>query len=162
MGPVQEDFRQEIKMKGTHTELAWAVRDNGCWEVTSHLPGKNGYVELRRKNKRLYAHREVYKKAFGPIPKGMFVCHKCDNKLCVNPAHLEIGTNEKNLHDMWDRGLGPMGSRNGHAKLTEMDVVNLRESDLPGNFLAKLFGVSQATISEARNGRLWKHVGGAA
>ncbi len=148
-------------MRGTFTKIAYAIRKNGCWEVTSHLPGKNGYVELRRKNKRLYAHREAYRETFGSIPKGMFVCHKCDNKICVNPQHLEIGTNAKNIRDAWERGLGPIGSKNGHAKLTEADVMNIRRmGDFQGHFLARFFGVSDVTISMIRHNNVWKSIGG--
>jgi hypothetical protein len=91
---------------------------NGCWNCTSHKAGKTGYPEIRRNNKRTYTHRDAWERHVGKIPNGKCVMHKCDNKMCINPEHLELGTIGKNVHDAWVRGLGANGSKNGSAKLT--------------------------------------------
>lgn len=67
---------------------------SGCWEWTGAIR-KDGYGQCGRRG----AHRAAYEHAYGPIPKGMFVCHSCDNPPCCNPAHLWIGSSHDNLVD---------------------------------------------------------------
>lgn len=77
--------------------------DNGCvlWVAGVH---KVGYGALYvKKWGDTYAHRWSYKYHHGDIPKGKVVRHKCDNKLCVNPDHLELGNQQDNIDDMWKR-----------------------------------------------------------
>jgi hypothetical protein len=88
----------------------WAKVDKSedCWEWIGQKHS-NGYGLLQcrsRKNRKMIkAHRLSYELHNGPIPEGLLVLHKCDNKLCVNPDHLELGNYSKNLKDAYDRGL---------------------------------------------------------
>lgn len=84
------------------------VRD-GCWEWTGPVPPKR-YPTVTIGNahagtqKRLYVHRLMFQLAHGPIPAGLFVCHQCDNTLCVRPDHMFLGTAAENARDMVDKG----------------------------------------------------------
>ena len=117
-----------------------------CWVCTSHAPDSSGYPSTGRNGKPTRLHRYVYEKFVGSIPEGMCIMHKCDNKLCINPNHLEIGTIEKNTSDAWKRGLA-------HSKLSKQDVDFILKSKLNQTSLAEIFGVSQAAISLIRLGR---------
>ena len=76
-------------------DLKVKVSENGCWEVISHAPDSAGYGQYKKKRTHVF----MYEKYFGEIQKGLVVRHKCDNKICCNPLHLEIGTTADNNHD---------------------------------------------------------------
>jgi hypothetical protein len=74
-----------------------------CWEW---IAGKtqSGYGRFKFNKKTRRAHRFSYELHFGPIPKGLIVCHRCDNTLCIRPEHLFLGTNLTNTRDMLKKG----------------------------------------------------------
>jgi len=74
-----------------------------CWEWTAAIT-KVGYGELTIRQNVLLAHRVSYELAFGEIPRGLLICHNCDNRKCVNPHHLFLGTHKDNTHDMMKKG----------------------------------------------------------
>lgn len=123
-----------------------------CWEWRASC-SRDGYGQLQvggRKGRRVSAHRLSWELHNGKIPDGLHVCHKCDNKLCVNPAHLFLGTNADNMLDWKKKGLSPKGEKNPMSKLTE-DVVReirrLSESGWTQRDLIEKFGVSQSSVS---------------
>ena len=75
---------------------------NSCWEWTACKAG--GYGQIYVRGKLVYAHRLSWVWANGKIPKGLFVLHKCDNRVCVNPDHLFLGTNKDNMQDCVRKG----------------------------------------------------------
>lgn len=90
------------KPKVSDAERFWPSvqkRSEGCWLWTAGRIG-NGYGIFRRK----LVHRVSWTLTNGPIPEGMFVCHHCDTPLCVNPAHLFLGTHQDNMRDMRQKG----------------------------------------------------------
>lgn len=111
---------------------------------------------------RVYAHRSAYEKAYGPIPVGMCILHKCDVRRCINPEHLFIGTRSDNLKDMWAKGRGKnnprQGERHGMARLTEEKVRAIREEKGPSHAIAPKYGVSPRTIRAVRKRKIWAHV----
>jgi hypothetical protein len=110
------------------------------------------------------AHRWAYEHWVGPIPSGLFVCHKCDNRLCVNPDHLFVGTNAENMRDAATKNRTLRGERSPLAKLTEVGVRRIRGLDASGpprgwkKRIARELGVSPQSISSVLTGRRWGHV----
>jgi len=107
------------------------------------------------------AHRWSYVNFHGPVPDGMLVRHTCDNKVCVNPAHLEIGTKSDNGIDASERGQLPRGSRHHFSVLTEADIPAIRAQLRDGiseTQIAADFGVGRSAINHIRRGKSWTHI----
>lgn len=136
---------------------------NTCWEWQGQI-NEGGYGVINSKFGYRMAHRIAWEKANGlPIPDGMIVCHRCDNRRCVNPVHLFIGTDADNVADMDRKGRRTIlrGSKNGFARLDEPRVAEIKRALARGEFLtplAKQFGVSVSTINLIEKGRTWRHV----
>lgn len=106
------------------------------------------------------AHREAFRLSNGTPPKGLEVCHSCDNPPCCNPRHLWIGTHQENIQDAASKGrLGhATGERHGHSKLTWDKVRAIRTKAAAGSSertLAREFGVSQPNIHYIVTGTTW-------
>lgn len=142
-----------------------------CWEWKAGT--SKGYGRLRLEIdgewKFVQAHRFGWELHNGPIEDNtIFVCHKCDNRLCQNPAHLFLGTCEENLADMRAKGRGSDPPRNDHhgesgpgAKLTEKQVRKIRrlyEKGWRQRDLAERFGVEQTNISAIVRRKSWTHI----
>jgi len=148
-------------------KLAVEIDGNDCWNVISHQPKDTGYIAFTRNGKHIRIHRYIYEKYFGPIPKGLFVCHSCDNRKCINPKHLWLGTNRENLQDMIEKGrnnnqkLSVLGEDNSQAKLTEKDIISIRKERKTGltmKSLAQKYNVSDSNIHRIIHRQLWSHI----
>jgi len=145
------------------SDLTYDIKPNGCWECNSHPLDKYGYPKIIREGKQYTASRFVYMRIHGTIPSNMVVRHKCDNRKCINPDHLELGTVQDNINDRVKRGRegNRKGSRNGRAKLKETNIPEIisrlcnseKQKDI-----AKDFGVSQQIISRIYRNGVWKSV----
>ncbi|WP_081790751.1 HNH endonuclease signature motif containing protein [Deinococcus phoenicis] len=100
------------------------------------------------------AHRAAYMLFKGELPENSTVCHRCDNPSCVNPEHLFLGDNAANMRDCAAKG------RVNTAKLSPLDVVEIRNSQESTTALARHFGVSGATISAVKRGVTHVELGG--
>ena len=136
-------------MRG-HTPIEVYENYRGCWICTSHSRDSKGYVGYQIRGKRGRMHRYMYEKYYGPIPKGMFVCHHCDNPSCVNPTHLFLGDNSANLRDAARKG------RINTTKLTPKQVYEIY--DMPGTqqSIANRYGVSRSEIQCIKTKKSWK------
>jgi hypothetical protein len=96
----------------------------------------------------------------GPIPDGLFVCHKCDTPACVNAeTHLFLGTHQENMADMVAKGRQARGERGGQAKLEAEQVLAIRERYAAGETskpsLGREYGVHSTTIGKIVRGESW-------
>lgn len=131
----------------------------GCWNWTGGKTG-GGYGAIGVNNRTELAHRVSYEWHFGQIADGLFVCHRCDNRACINPDHMFLGTQEQNMSDKTAKQRQAKGEGHGCAKLTEGDVLSIRSSHgVTLKDLGKRYGVSWQHIWQIRSGRAWSHLG---
>lgn len=153
----------------------WSQVDKSgdCWVWIGAL-SSNGYGEIYFNHQHLTVHRTSWLIAHGNIPNGMYVCHHCDNKQCVNPSHLYIGTHLDNTRDAVVRHRMATGNRQGShthpetvhhgeshgmVKLTNEQVLMIRNSrNVKQRDIAKQFGVHFSTICDILRGKTWKHL----
>lgn len=156
--------------------MKYQIKDNGCWEfIGCKMP--NGYGKLGKNKKTWLAHRYSYFLKNGEIPNGMHVCHTCDNRICINPEHLFLGTRKDNMQDMikknrhnfsglrtndWKEKLIASLKRgeNHHSckhsdetinKIKKLAEIGIRQIDI-----AEMFGLRQGYISNVINNRVRK------
>lgn len=138
----------------------WVVNDAGCWIPNLHTNAK-GYAVTWGGSSKL-AHRVAYSAWVGPIPEGHVVRHKCDNPPCINPEHLETGTQADNVADMIERGRLAVGERRTTAKLTETEIREIRKMYDTGfsqtHIMSQFPQVSKSSIYAASTRRSWKHL----
>lgn len=118
----------------------------------------NGYGQVRNDYKAYYAHRMAWELVNGPIPEGNYVLHRCDNRRCVNPDHLFLGSFDDNMQDMVQKRRHAFGERNGHAKLSEDQVRAIRFSGGKQEDVAAVYNISRTIVSQIRSGKIWRHV----
>jgi hypothetical protein len=153
------------------------VTDTGCWEYQGYIL-KDGYPSFNLDGKTRHAHRVAWIVTHGPISSpNLVVCHKCDNKLCVNPDHLFLSSQAGNMADKVSKGrqnkgdnhpsrlhpeARPRGEAVTTAKLTEQQVRDIRERYASGGInqyqLADEYGVTQVLISRIIRRKVWRHV----
>ena len=138
--------------------------NGGCWlwEKTSVGRGNIQYGQLAAHGRTWRANRLSYHEFHGPIPEGLYVCHRCDVSLCVNPDHLFLGEAKDNSQDRDAKGRNagamPSGPANPSSKLTEELVLKIRREKRSDAAVARELGCTTAAIRFARVGLTWKHV----
>ena len=150
---IERFWKQVIKLDKNH-----------CWNWVGALT-TGGYGSINKgfwHGGNVAAHRVSWIIHYGNIPATKHVLHKCDNRLCVSPNHLYLGTNKDNVRDRVSRGRegDRSGEKNGRAKLNQEDVNYIR-SVYNGKYgqrtvLAYLFNVSPITIWGIVTRRYWK------
>lgn len=129
-----------------------------CWEWPgARLPKGYGYFGFE--GKKVYAHVAAHRLFVGPVQEGDVVRHRCNNPPCVHPAHVTNGTYADNSADMVLAGRQARGEELPQARLTEMNVLDIRSrSGVSQSQIAKEYGVSLSLIQAIRAGKVWKHV----
>ena len=138
--------------------------DTGCWEYTRCV-GPNGYGFMAAFGVTWPVHRLAYNLLVGDVGDKN-VLHRCDNRKCFNPDHLFLGTQSENIRDMFQKGRNAnverKGEHNPRARLTEIDVLSIREMYASGKHLqrelAKMFSISPTMISYIVLRKTWKHI----
>jgi hypothetical protein len=133
------------------------IGDTGeCWPWRA-ARDSGGYGNFKRSGKACLAHRLAFFLHKGFLPEGLCILHDCDFRACCNPFHLKAGTKQDNAVDMVrkgrHRGSAHPGERHHNAKLTDEQVLTIRQSPERRGVLAKRYGVSRGLISGIRTGR---------
>lgn len=144
--------------KPTDEERFWKYvdkRDNdSCWPWTAHI-GTSGYGVIGVGKKNLSASRFSYRLRFGEIPKGKpFICHKCDNRACVNPWHLFAGTQADNMRDASMKGR--MKSKLNSREVREMRF--LWHWGWTKYRIADAYGITDTVCAHIVEGKAWRHI----
>lgn len=130
-----------------------------CWSWCGK-PNNSGYGRYGQK----IASRIAYELYVGKISSGMQVNHSCDNRICVNPHHLHIGTNQSNANEMvlrnrvsrHGKGYSNPGSNNGKSKLIESQIMKIRTDSRISREIAKDYGVCASQIRRIKNLKAWR------
>ena len=144
--------------------LKYRISKSGCWEWIGRL-NKHGYgVFVIGHAKAFLAHRVIFEHLFGELKSGICVLHSCDNRKCVNPAHLYSGTQQDNIMDMIKKGRAvypnpKKGESNPMAKLSQKQIIEIRNSYFPRKVtlksLSEKFKVSQTAIWKIVKNKGW-------
>jgi hypothetical protein len=162
-----------VTWNGINEQKFWARvhrrEPDQCWPYLGAIH-RTGYgrFSVRGANgsrRLLTAHRVSYALVNGDIPEGLLVCHTCDNRSCVNPNHLFLGTDADNARDRDKKGrlkysVFP-GETHHNAKLTNEDVMEIRERARSGELqsaIAERFRICSSQVSQIVNRKRWRHV----
>lgn len=132
-----------------------------CWNWQGVIePAGYGLVNFGGPNR---AHRVAWLLANGPIPnsgtrRSLGVLHRCDNRACVNPNHLFVGTDADNAADMKAKGRSVSGEMHYTTKITEAQVAAIRADFRPAKVIAAEYGISTTTVYQIQKGGTWKYV----
>lgn len=161
--PLIPGHRLENVKRRFHTKYE-RKGDDECWVWTACLhPTGYGAFYVDYGVIGPIAHRVAYELHYGPAPTGAYICHKCDNRACVNPHHLYAGTHDTNMADKARRGRGANQYGLHTNALSNADVVKIRELVAEGHKhteVAEMFGKPSSTIADIAKGYVRRSAGG--
>lgn len=139
----------------------YVIKQEGCWDWKGIIE-HTGYAKLGIRPP-IKAHRASWIIHNGPIPKGLIVCHKCDNKKCTNIEHLWLGTHKQNIQDKIQKGRSntPCGSLLKISKINEIQVLEIKkliEQGFSCSEIGRKINIPRKIVSRIKNGDTWKHV----
>jgi HNH endonuclease len=133
---------------------------SGCleWQAAIRKQADSRYGVFQVGYKAFPAHRVAYMIKHGDIPQGMVIMHTCDNQACVNVEHLVCTTQAENMRDKRVKGRAAKGIGHGMNKLTEEQVLEIRDMAGSQRDIAKMFGISQAMVYYIKRHKSWTHI----
>ena len=149
-----------LRLAPVRRPITYVVDENGCHICTSHAPNTHGYPKLSVNNRSRNMHRVLYEEAFGEVPEGIVIRHRCDVRMCINLDHLVPGTPADNNADQAERGrFNPRrGERAGGAKLSQQLVQEIINAEGTQRSIAERYGVNQSQVSRIKSGARWAHM----
>ncbi len=142
-------------------QITYEIDENGCHNCTSHSKNKLGYCRLHYDYKGIPLHRYMYELKFGKLEDSKLIMrHKCDNPSCINPDHLEPGTQGDNNRDRAVRGRSrySKGESSPVSKITEEIAKELFTSEKSPIELSKIYNIDDNHIRAIKRGVYWSHV----
>jgi len=136
--------------------LRFNINEEGCYICISHKVGASGYPYIYRNGISISAVKYLWEQKYGKAPKEICFLHKCDNRLCINPDHIFLGTKTDNAKDRDSKLRQAYGSRNGMAKLKEKDVLEIFHDKSSYPEISLKFGISEGQIERIKNKECWK------
>jgi hypothetical protein len=144
---------------------SYVTKTKTCW-LWNRCVSDQGYGKTSLDGQLWLAHRLSWTFKHGPVPEGMCICHRCDVPACVRPSHLFLGTHADNTADMIRKGRESLkhpiyGERNGLAKLTEANIIEIRRRYTCRKGVAKLaqeFGIRPESLWRIANRKAWQHI----
>lgn len=147
------------------SKVGFTANPNCCWEYNGTInKGGYGYIDFIHEEKRikLKAHRLSYFLTNKKDPVGYVVMHKCDNRKCCNPKHLELGSDNDNLQYCKNKGRNNRGEQNIHAKRTKEQILEIRKLFSDGimsrHEIARQFKMPYNSVVSIILRRDWKHI----
>lgn len=134
-----------------HGEIKYKVSSSGCWEC-SNRGLSAGYPQMKYREAYQKIHRIMLSWFVGPLESGQQACHTCDNRKCINPSHIYLGTPKTNSTDMANRGRSTWGMKNRHAKITPEQVILIKEDTRTQQTIANEYGIHVQTVFRIKKG----------
>jgi hypothetical protein len=144
---VEDLFWSKVEIKNPESCWVWAGTKN------------RRYGQFHFRGDTIPAHRVSWMINRGPIPRGLWALHACDNPPCVNPDHLWLGTHTDNIKDMWDKGRGASAEKNGRTQISTETAKHIKillgiGTRVP--VICSFLNVTRMTVYAIKDGRSWK------
>lgn len=136
-----------VRKSNARKPIQYEINNNGCWVCVSHALNNESRTTIHVNGKKVLMHRYVYTLYKGEIPHGNVIMHTCDNPTCINPAHLNAGTQLDNIKDRDSKG-------RVSRKITEEIRSAIRQDTRKGVVVAQAYGITPSYVSMIRRGKV--------
>jgi hypothetical protein len=154
-------------IKGRYQRRKWSARQrldhysasgaNGCTLFTG-AKDKDGYGKMRINGRDVRAHRVAWEIAYGPIPDGTLICHRCETPACISLGHLFAGSHLDSVADRKSKGRVPRGARHGRSRLSDKMALEIYRAKGTRQALADRYGVGRTTVGHIKRKETWRHI----